>query len=122
MNTTHYPKSHIQTDHITIDLGYNGYWISIVKEFGSYHDLSELALVKYTRPQSLIHSPTYDCVPLNKWFDSSLRDDELTIDLDDDYSKYHLLKGQPEGVVIAEAIKRAMTYLNSQDLDLDAYL
>lgn len=122
MNTTHQPKSRIDNDQITISLGYNGYWISIVKEFSDYHELSELALVKYTRPNSLIGFPGYDCVPLNKWFDSSLRDDELSIDLNDDYSKYHLLEGQPEGVVVAEAIKRAMTYLNSQDLDLDAYL
>lgn len=111
MNNTHQPKKHIENDHITIGLGHPGYWISIVKEFSDYHQLSELALVHYV-PNSKYQS--FQCVHLNKWFDSSLRDDELTIDLDDDYARYHQLEGQPEGVIIAEAIKRAINYLTTE--------
>ena len=118
MSNIHAPQTEVRRDHITIDLGVPNYYISIVVEESNYYDARELALVKANRPDSLVGFMSYECVPLNKWFDSSQRNEELTIDLTrHDFAGYHLLAGQPEGRVIAEAINRAMNYLNNINTD-----
>lgn len=104
-------------NHITIDIGAERFWISLVSYSGP-HDYgeAELALVHMTRGQSLIGLDRFECVRLNKWFDSACTDDELTVDLSGDPTRrYHLLNNADDGTILAEAIKRAKKYATEME-------
>lgn len=105
----HYAPRPAHRDQICISLGVANYWISIVEECDN--NLKELALVHYvknTRGEGI------ECVPLNKWFDSSQRDCEVTIPLNFSeraMHKYHLLdEDAPEAQIIVAALERASKY------------
>lgn len=90
--TINHTNRPIHRDQIIISLGVSTYWISIVEEYEC--NIKELALVHYVQNTDWNQ---VQCVPLNKWFDSSLMDCELSIPLHrtvvpDAADKYHLLE------------------------------
>ena len=101
----------INKNQVTISLGVSKYWLSLVHIEENGYESKELALVEYT-PSS--HFMSCQCVPLNRWFDSAWLDSECVIDLINAKKlRYHLLDNAEEGQIIAEAIGRAMSFVNS---------
>lgn len=104
---------------ITVDLGTEDYYFSIVKVGDGAYSYTELALV-YWRPKNSLHATFMEseCVPINKWFDSQFVDSETVIRLnkwcEDNKTNYHLLKNATQGEIVASAIARAQKYVDEQ--------
>lgn len=98
----HGNQERIERDHITLWVG-NGHYISIVKEESSYHSGKEIALVEFRAASSLLGFDSRRCVPLCEWFDDSLDDGELTIDIEYEVN---------EAEIVSLAISKAFAYIN----------
>ena len=96
-------------DQIIINLGVEHYWISIIHEYSNA--TKELALCHMVNYES--GSVGVECVPLNKWFDNTRPDYEVTIELYDiDYlNRYRIGDVTTEAQLIVSALERASKYV-----------
>ncbi len=92
---------------ITISIGVSRWWLSLVHEDTNGEEVKELALVEYI-PNS--HFQSHQCVPLNVWFDSSMNDWELFIDLKRK-PEYYVSYAVSEADVVGRAMNRAVNYI-----------
>ena len=103
--TTNHNTSRVSRDHIVLDLGHPNFYLSIVEERDEYCHRKELALVFYKRASSLLGQDTRSCVCLSEWYDPLI--DEITLEIE--------YGDQPEAVVVATAVTRALTFINTYD-------
>lgn len=101
--TPSHNKSQVSRDHIVLDLGHANFYISIVEERDEYYHRKELALVFYKRASSLLGQDTRSCVCLSEWYDPLI--DEITLQIE--------YGDQPEAIVVATAITRALAFINT---------
>ncbi len=92
---------------ITIDIGASRWWLSLVHQNTNGEEVKELALVEYI-PNS--HFMSHQCVPLKAWFDSSMGDWELFIDLKKK-PEHYVSYAVSEADVIGRAMNRAVNYI-----------
>ena len=95
----------VERNQITISLGNDYYWLSIVECKSDDYHIKELALVEDT-PRGFFG---ISLVPLREWYDDSYLSDVQTIDLlvGDDWRRV-----KNESVVLSEAIVKAQEYLS----------
>lgn len=103
--TTHHNTSRVSRDHIVLDLGHPNFYLSIVEERDEYYHRKELALVFCKRASSLLGQDTRSCVCLSEWYDPLI--DEITLEIE--------YQDQPEAVVVATAVTRALAFINTYD-------
>ncbi len=98
----------IKRDHITINIGSENYWLSIVEtssDDDSYITGKEMALVARSNNSFM----GIRLIPLREWFDSANPDDIIQLEPKGKV-RYHLLQDATEGEIVMQAIVRAKKY------------
>lgn len=101
----------VKRDHITIELGVSKFWLSIVSETSYDANSSEIALVEYNPPSSLLSVRGISCVPLHKWWDASIDKDNDDLVLNYEYPEDYGFATQ--GELLSAVIIKATDYARS---------